>query len=143
MTAEMDTHVGPVTKEGLEALVRAFYRDIGSDAALGPIFHNALGTDWSTHLERIVEFWSTMMLGSRSYRGNVLDKHMSLTGVEPRHLARWLSLWQQHTTARFAAADAVELQRVARRIGRNLFRGFFDEPLVLAPDPSAHSGRTP
>ena len=140
MTADMDTNVGPVTKEGLEALVRAFYRDVGSDTALGPIFRNALGTDWSAHLDRIVEFWSTVMLGSRSYRGNVFDKHMALAGVEPRHLARWLSLWQRHSTARFAASDAAELQRVARRIGHKLFRGFFDEPLVLAPDQSAHSG---
>lgn len=140
MTADMDTNVGPVTREGLEALVRAFYRDVGSDTVLEPIFRDALGTDWGPHLERIVEFWSTVMLGARSYRGNVPGKHIVLAGIEPRHLARWLSLWQRHSTARFAAADAAELQRVAHRMGHKLFRGFLARPHLLAPDQSAHPG---
>ena len=116
----------PVTKERLSALVHAFYRDIGADDALGPIFTTVIGPDWSVHLERMVEFWSTVMLGSRSFRGNVFGKHMAIEGVAPTHFVRWLSLWRRHTDALFAPPDAAELQRIAQGIARNLFHGFFD-----------------
>jgi hemoglobin len=67
-----------------------------------------------------------VMLGSRSFRGNVFGKHMAIEGIAPTHFTRWLTLWHQHTTARFESADAAELQRVAQGIARNLFHGFFD-----------------
>jgi hemoglobin len=106
----MNSDAETVTREQLQALVQAFYGDIGADETLAPIFVSVLGPDWSLHLERIVEFWCTALLGSRSY-----------------HFVRWLALWQQHTAARFGPADATELQRVARRIAQQLFRGFFGD----------------
>jgi hemoglobin len=126
MNTSRSTPTAPITKEGLRALIHAFYSDIGADPSLGPIFSRVIGTDWSAHLERMVEFWSTVMLGSRSFRGNVFGKHMAIEGIAPAHFTRWLSLWQQHTTARFEPAGAAELQRIAQGIARNLFHGFFD-----------------
>ena len=123
----MHTNTQPITKAQLEALVLAFYRDIGADEMLAPVFVSVLGPDWSLHLERIVDFWCTALLGSRSYRGNMLDKHMRIKGVQPEHFARWLALWQQHTASRFGPAEAAELQRMARRIALQLFRGFFGD----------------
>jgi hemoglobin len=123
----MNSDAETVTREQLQALVQAFYGDIGADETLAPIFVNVLGPDWSPHLERIVEFWGTALLGSRSYRGNMFDKHMRIQGVGREHFVRWLALWQQHTAARFGPADATELQRVARRIAQQLFRGFFGD----------------
>jgi regulator of cell morphogenesis and NO signaling len=49
-----------------------------------------------THLERMVEFWSTVALGTRSFKGDVFGKHMAVDGVAPRHFAVWLRLWGQH-----------------------------------------------
>jgi hemoglobin len=141
MNAERDTVTTPITKEGLRALIHAFYRDIGADASLGPIFTAVIGADWSVHLERMVEFWSTVMLGSRSFRGNVFGKHMAIEGVAPAHFTRWLSLWQHHTTARFGPADAAELQRIANGIARNLFHGFFAGQHEFPVDESSRLGR--
>jgi hemoglobin len=123
----MNSNAETVTREQLQALVQAFYRDLGADETLAPIFVNVLGPDWRLHLERIVEFWCTALLGSRSYRGNMFDKHMRIKGVRPEHFARWLALWQQHTASRFGPAEAAELQRMARRIALQLFRGFFGD----------------
>ena len=125
-TEVRDNCTEPVTRERLSALVHAFYRDIGADESLGPIFTTVIGPDWSVHLDRMVEFWSTVMLGSRSFRGNVFGKHRAIEGVAPSHFVRWLSLWRRHTDALFAPPDAAELQRIAQGIARNLFYGFFD-----------------
>ena len=133
-----DSRTEAVTRERLSALVHAFYRDIGTDEALGPIFATVIGSDWSVHLERMVEFWSTVMLGSRSFRGNVFGKHMAIEGVAPTHFVRWLSLWRRHTDALFAAPDAAELQRIAQGIARNLFYGFFDGRHAFPFDDQAH-----
>jgi hemoglobin len=116
----------PVTRHRLEQLVHAFYADVRADELLGPVFDGAIGAHWDAHLERMVEFWSTVMLRTRSFRGNVFGKHMVLEGIEPEHFLRWITLWHGHTSRLFAAEAAHELQQTAHGIARNLFAGFFD-----------------
>ncbi|HPU20346.1 MAG TPA: group III truncated hemoglobin [Alicycliphilus sp.] len=113
------------TREGLTDLVHGFYADVRADAQLGPLFDRAIGAHWDTHLERMVEFWSTVALGTRSFKGDVFGKHMAVDGVAPEHFAVWLRLWGQHTERVFAPEVARELQTVAHGIARNLFRGYF------------------
>ncbi|RYF25466.1 MAG: group III truncated hemoglobin [Comamonadaceae bacterium] len=112
----------------ITALVHGFYADVRADPLLGRVFENALGNgDWAAHLARMVDFWSTVVLGSKSYRGNVFDKHMRLQGVEPAHFAAWVRLWARQTERLFAPDVALELQGVAHGIGRNLFKGLFGQ----------------
>jgi hemoglobin len=73
----------------------------------------------------MVEFWSTVMLGSRSFTGNVFARHMEVPGVTTLHFERWLHLWARHTQALFDRATACRLQDVAGGIARNLYRGYF------------------
>jgi hemoglobin len=116
----------PVTREALTQLVHDFYADVRADDKLGPVFDGAIGDHWDTHLARMVEFWSTVMLGTHSFRGNVFGKHMALEGVEREHFLRWITLWHKHTDRLFAPPAARELQQTAHGIARNLFYGFFD-----------------
>lgn len=112
----------------ITALVQGFYADVRADPLLGPVFAQSLGTgDWSAHLARMVDFWSTVALGAKTYRGNVFSKHMQLEGVEPAHFAAWVRLWAVQTERLFAPEVALELQSVAHGIGRNLFRGIFGQ----------------
>jgi hemoglobin len=128
MNTAADTPIdAPVTRERLKQLVHSFYDDVRADEKLGPVFDGAIGDHWDTHLERMVEFWSTVMLGTRSFSGNVFGKHMALDGIEPDYFLRWITLWHKHTNRLFAPAFAAELQRTAMGIGRNLFHGFFGE----------------
>lgn len=114
-----------LTRAQLHDLVHAFYADVRADTALGPVFDAAIGEHWTHHLERMVEFWSSLMLGSRGFSGNVYGKHMALEGVEPGHFERWMTHWHHHTR-HFAPDDRQRLRQAAQTIGRSLFLGFFN-----------------
>ena len=128
------TPSSPMGRDSLHALVHAFYADVRSDPALAPVFDAAIGAHWNTHLERMVEFWSTMMLDTRSFSGSVFGKHMQLQGVEPVHFERWMTLWYRHTAVGFNAADRDLLREKAEMIGRSLFFGFFSAPAKFITD---------
>jgi hemoglobin len=118
--------VGPTSRAHITALVHAFYRDVVADDQLGPVFAPHVGADWAHHLDRMVEFWCTVLLRTRSFRGDVLRKHVALLpALQPEHFARWLGLWCRHTAQHLNAADAAELQATAAGIARNLHLGCF------------------
>ena len=122
------------TTDSITALVHGFYADVRADPLLGPVFEDALRDHWESHLARMVDFWSTVVLGSKSFSGNVFAKHMALQGVTPAHFAAWVRLWGQHTDRLFAPEVARELQLVAHGIARNLFRGYFgNDPGFVQP----------
>ena len=120
----------PLNPASIATLVNEFYDDIRKDAELSPVFNAAIGGNWTPHLDRMVDFWSTVMLGTRSFQGNVFGKHMLLNGVQPEHFVRWLQLFEATTARLFGPEDAAEFQIVARRIGASLQYGFFGEVKV-------------
>lgn len=114
--------------ESLTELVHSFYAQVRADALLGPVFENALRDRWEPHLARMVDFWCTVALGSKRFRGNVFAKHMALQGVTPAHFAAWVRLWAEQTERLFAPEVARDLQITAHGIARNLFLGYFGTP---------------
>ena len=116
---------GEPTREALSLLVQAFYDDVRAHPGLGPVFAAVIGDHWSVHLERMVEFWCTVMLGTHSFKGNVFGKHMQIDGVKPAHFLSWLSLWRRHTALRFEGDARDRLQQTAAGIARNLYYGYF------------------
>ena len=64
--------------ESITQLVHGFYGDVRRDPLLGPVFEKALHGQWDAHLQRLVDFWSTVALGARSFKGDVFGKHMAL-----------------------------------------------------------------
>ena len=141
MTAEQThpTRKAAPTVETITALVHGFYADVRQDPLLGPVFEQALHGRWDGHLQRLVDFWSTVALGTRSFRGDVFGKHMALEGVTPAHFAAWVALWQKHTQQLFAPDVARDLQVAAHGIARNLFRGYFgSDPGFIERRPDGH-----
>ncbi len=120
----------PLNAESIATLVHEFYDGVRADPELGPVFDAAIGANWDPHLARMVDFWSTVMLGSRNFQGNVYGKHMLLSGVTPDHFLRWLQMFVATTNRLFSAEDAAEFQIVARRIAASLQLGFFGEVKV-------------
>src|SRR6185312_11808121 len=53
-------------------LVHTFYADVRSDRILGPTFDAVIEDRWEPHLARMVEFWCTVMLETRSLRAMFL-----------------------------------------------------------------------
>ncbi|MGZ3181221.1 MAG: group III truncated hemoglobin [Telluria sp.] len=114
-----------IDREGIRALVHQFYAKVLADEALAPIFLGAIGDHWDAHLERMVGFWSTVMLGTREFDGNVYGKHMQLGGVAPEHFRRWLAMFEETARELFADAHAEEFLIPARRIAGSLQYGYF------------------
>ena len=87
-----------ITRKNVETMVLSFYRKIVKDDTVGPFFVAKLGDDmsneyWKPHLELLINFWSSMMLGDGSYRGNPFAPHMSLGELNREVFERWLKLF--------------------------------------------------
>jgi hemoglobin len=119
---------GDVTEEGVHRLVHAFYGKIRDDAVLGPIFSRVIGPDWTAHLAKMCDFWSSVMLMSGRYKGNPMLTHMRLKMVRPEHFERWLSLFRE-TAAEVCSPEVAALfSERATNIGRSLQLGMFFRP---------------
>ena len=116
-----------ITKDNVKQLVDQFYGRVREDDLLGPVFLKALGDDWGAHLERLAEFWSTIVLGTRSFQGNVYGTHMQLNGIEPAHFQRWLALFGETAHGLFEPEQADQFMVMARRVASSLQIGFFGE----------------
>ncbi len=57
-------------------LVDRFYAKVRKDNMLGPIFEEAIGDGWSSHLATMRSFCSTVILGLVSYKGNPMAVHL-------------------------------------------------------------------
>lgn len=112
-----------LTRPAIATLVANFYGDVQRDPRLNPIFSATLGAHWQKHMERLTDFWCTVMLGTGEYRGNVYGKHMVLSGIDRDHFQRWLALFERHTTALFPPEVCAEFMTVARRIASSLQLG--------------------
>jgi hemoglobin len=129
------------TRADLTRLVQAFYVDVLADNELGPVFAPFAGEHWPRHLDRMVEFWCTTLLRTKTFRGNVLRKHVDLLPqLQARHFERWLALWTRHTDQALCRSDAVRLQATARGIARNLHLGCFGDLPHWADVPASEIG---
>jgi hemoglobin len=82
-----------ISAEEIGELVDRFYAKVRLDPEIGPIFNAAID-DWPAHLSLLKNFWSTVLLMDRSYKGDPLSKHLPLS-LDPPHFARWLALFEE------------------------------------------------
>ena len=120
-----------LNRASITTLVGDFYTDIRRESVLQPIFDRAIGPNWEPHLERMVDFWCSVMLASGDFKGNVFGKHMALQGIEMEHFRRWLGLFETHARRLFEPKVADEFLAVARRIAASLQYGYFDRAEAL------------
>jgi len=104
----------------IRELVDAFYRRVDDDPLLGPIFARELAGRWDEHLAKMTTFWSSLVLGTKGYRGNVQEAHRPLGAIEPQHFARWLTLFLDTVNIRYEPAAAVQFMEPALRIAQSL-----------------------
>lgn len=122
---------GPPTEEEIRALVHHFYARVREDELLGPVF-GARIDDWEPHLARMCDFWSGILRASGRYRGNPLQAHAAIPGLEARHFGRWLALFRGSAEATLPAAAARDVVARAERMSRVLMRN--------RPEPSQTAG---
>ena len=128
---------GQISEAQLARLIPRFYARVRDDKLIGPVFEAAIG-DWRHHLEKLVDFWSSVMLTSGRYKGNPVAAHLKhLATITPPMFDRWLALWTQVTTETLPPGDAAALQDKAARIAESLKLALY---FRLAPAPKTSPG---
>lgn len=92
-------------REDIKLLVDRFYDKVQRDELIGPVFSHV---NWPHHLPIMYNFWSSMMLGDQSYRGNPFQKHLPLP-IKPPHFERWLELFRETVHENFEGEKAGEI----------------------------------
>lgn len=95
------------TRRDIEQMVDGFYGCIRKDDLLGPIFEQVIQGNWEPHLEKMYNFWETVLLARVSYKGSPFLPHMKLP-VEKEHFARWLRLFDENLQENFSGSKAEE-----------------------------------
>lgn len=101
-----------ITREDIEVLVNRFYEKVQADQILGPVFSHV---DWPHHLPIMYDFWSSMLLGDQTYRGNPLQKHLPLP-IESKHFDQWLKYFTETVDENFTGDKAEEVKMRAQSI---------------------------
>ena len=109
-----------LTDERLRQVIRAVYERVRKDDALGPLFNEVIG-DWNEHLDRLGDFWSSVMLTSGRYKGNPIAMHLlHAAAITPDMFDRWLGLWAATTDELLPDQVATAMQAKAVRIADTL-----------------------
>lgn len=116
-----------LSHDALTALVQAFYARVRTDETLGAVFNRAIEPeDWPEHLERMADFWSSVMLTSGRYHGNPVAAHLKhRDAITPGLFERWLALWTQTASEILPAPDAQAVIAKAQRIAESLQLALF------------------
>ncbi|OGX86751.1 sec-independent protein translocase TatC [Hymenobacter lapidarius] len=114
----------------IRLLVDGFYAKVGQDALLGPVFNDFAHVDWPRHLPVMVDFWSSLLLGTTRYHGRPFPKHLPLP-IAAAHFQRWLALFEATVDELFAGPKAEEAKVRARSIA-TLFEHRLREPNPLS-----------
>lgn len=112
-----------ITEDSIKQLVDSFYIKIRQHTELGPIFNQAIGNsddEWQPHLEKLYDFWSSIMLASRRYHGNPMKKHIDLPRFDLSLFDRWLELFAETARELYTEDIAIQYQVKSRNIARNL-----------------------
>lgn len=87
-----------LSEDDIARLVHTFYDKIRDHEDLGPIFERELAGTWEPHLDKMVRFWATMVIGDqgeRKYDGRPLPVHMKLPDLRDHHFGQWLVLFRE------------------------------------------------
>jgi hemoglobin len=115
-----------ITEPAIAALVERFYSKARRDPMIGPVFSAAV-EDWDTHLRKLCDFWSSVMLTTGRYKGNPMAAHVKHP-IEPAFFDRWLLLWRETAAELFAPPIAERFRDKAERIAESLKLALFFRP---------------
>ncbi|GKY87478.1 group III truncated hemoglobin [Sinisalibacter aestuarii] len=123
MTAELMARTG-LDEDKLTELVHRFYDKVRADPVLGPVFAARIA-DWGPHLERMVDFWSSVALMTGRYHGAPMPAHVTLP-VDWAHFERWLMLFRETAAETCPPEGAAHVIERAERIARSLHMAIED-----------------
>lgn len=92
----MDTKPDLDDRDEISKMVNTFYGQVREDPRLGPLFDDVAQVDWPTHLEKLTNFWSRILLNEFGYAGNPMRAHANVhlqSSFDHDHFRRWLTLF--------------------------------------------------
>jgi hemoglobin len=96
--------------------------------------------DWDAHLAMLTDFWSSLLLGTRRFKGAPIPRHAALPDLDWPLFERWLALFRRTTTD--MAND--DLKRaadpMAERIAAKLWSVYQSQADTPAPPSSLPAG---
>jgi hemoglobin len=119
-------------------LVEAFYARVRADAVLAPIFESRIA-DWQRHTETMVAFWSSVLCGSKRYRGTPVAAHSGLPTLTAELFRRWMRVFRETTAAQPNQRLGRRANHVAERIVESLWCSY--RPHQQAKTPAQGAAR--
>ncbi|MBZ9798525.1 group III truncated hemoglobin [Mesorhizobium sp. ES1-4] len=123
-----------VDRQSIAKLVRKFYARVRKDKRLGPIFAREISGDWELHLEKMTDFWCSVILKTGVYRGRPVPAHTRLQDVTEADFEIWQALFAKTAAELFAPETAAVFVARAKRIAMSLRLAMF---FRLGSPPSA------
>lgn len=114
-----------VDRAFIGALVRDFYSRVRADSRLGPIFASEIREDWEPHLEKMTDFWCSLILKDGSYSGRPVPAHLKLKQVREEDFEIWLGHFRRTAAERCPPDVAGVFVDRAERIARSLQLAMF------------------
>jgi hemoglobin len=117
-------HAG-VDRASIGRLVRRFYARLRENERLGPIFAREITGDWEPHLEKMTDFWCSVILKTGDYHGRPVPAHMKLSDVTEADFDIWLAMFGETAAELFAPDVAAVFVDRAQRIAASLKLAMF------------------
>jgi hemoglobin len=112
----MENHLPDITNEAdIKRLVDTFYESINRDPLLAPIFNDHAKVNWAGHLPIMYRFWSSLLLGTTTYKGQPFTNHVPLP-ISREHFEQWITLFKQTVDSLFQGVKAEEAKLRAENI---------------------------
>ena len=116
-----------IMQEQISRLVDEFYDRVFADARIGPIFLKHIGADRSAHMRTMKQFWSSVLLKTRTYSGQPVPVHLKLS-VRREDFAIWLGLFRETANQIFEPDAAAIVIASAERVAESLKLAMFGSP---------------
>ena len=111
------------TEREVTQMVHDFYADVRRDEVLGPIFNSQIH-DWDTHLAKLVDFWSSILLRTGRFTGAPMPLHAAMPGLSADLFQRWLAAFYASNARQPNQAMAAQANAMAERIAQSLWMGY-------------------
>lgn len=108
-----------VSQADVKELIDAFYKKVIVDPVIGSFFTDVVQLSWEEHIPIMNNFWGSILLGTNTYHGNPMIKHIELDKKQvllPEHFERWLELWQNTVHEHYRGMTADEAVSRAKNI---------------------------
>lgn len=99
----------------IKLMVDTFYSKIREDEKLQDIFNDIIQDKWPEHLEKMYQFWQTVLLGEHTYHGNPFLPHAKMP-INASHFEQWVKIFHQTINSLFQGEKAEQAKWQAERM---------------------------